>query len=150
MDERYGFILPIWERWWNEFCRLSREGKSLHAHIRGGFAPPKECRILFFYVVKPVGRICGYAEFAGWEAGYRDEMWRNHGHESCLGSKNLYDEFFKGRQKVSFIRFKNLHEASNPVKFDNILPFLREDGKMPRKGFYVDKENTYKLIKILR
>ena len=63
MSERYAYVMMIREKWWNEFRRLNRAGKTVHSYVRKGPAPPKEANLIFFYVVKPVGEIQGYAEF---------------------------------------------------------------------------------------
>ena len=145
-SERYGFIIPIWKKWWDKFCILNRGGKKIHAHIRGGYAPPKTAEKLFFYVVKPVGEIRGYADFYERVVGDREDLWERYGHESCLGSKDLYYKLVDGHVRVTFIRFKNLREALNPVKLDEILVHLGREKTIPRKGLYISEETGLKLV----
>lgn len=147
MSEKYAYVLMIKEKWWNEFCRLNRAGKTNHAYVQGGLAPPKNAKLLFFYVVKPVGEIQGYAEFRERVVGETDAMWKEYGRESCL-SENQYDDLLKGTRKASFIRFTDLHEAANPIPLNNILASLGVN-RLPRRGFYISKEVADTLIKIM-
>lgn len=111
MDEKYGFIIMIREKWWREFLRLHHEGKNVQSYVLRGWAPPKNTSLIFFYVAKPIGEIAGYAEFVERKVGDAEEVWKGHGHESVLGSEEKYHEFVGGDQRVSFIRFKNLQTA---------------------------------------
>ena len=147
MTERYAFIFMIREKWWNEFRRLNRLGRTIHCYVQGGWAPPKDTELLFFYVVKPIGEIQGYAEFVKRKVGKKEDMWKEYGHESCL-SEEQYDNLMRGRPNVTFIRFKNLWEASKPIPFNNILVLLGIN-RMSRKGFYIDKGTADKLIEAM-
>ncbi|RJS82560.1 hypothetical protein CW709_03415, partial [Candidatus Bathyarchaeota archaeon] len=109
-------------------------------------APPKTAEKLFFYVVKPVGEIRGYADFYERVVGDRENLWERYGHESCLGSKDLYYKLVDGHVRVTFIRFKNLREALNPVKLDEILVHLGREKTIPRKGLYISEEIGLKLV----
>lgn len=147
MSERYAFVIMIKEKWWNEFRRLNRAGKVNHVYVQRGFGPPKDGKLMFFYVVKPVGEIQGYAEFRERVVGETDAMWKQYGRESCL-SEDQYDDLLKGARKASFIRFTNLHEASKPILSNDILTSLGAK-RIPRKGFYINKEVADTLIKIM-
>ncbi|MDH5459641.1 MAG: hypothetical protein OEY95_02975 [Candidatus Bathyarchaeota archaeon] len=147
MSEKHAYVVMIKEKWWNEFCRLNRAGKTNHAYVQSGSAPPKNAKLIFFYVVKPVGEIQGYAEFRERVVGETDTMWKEYGRESCL-SENQYDDLLRGARKVSFIRFTNLHESSNPILSNDILASLGVN-RLPRRGFYISKEVADTLIKIM-
>lgn len=149
MSERYAFVIMIKEKWWNEFRRLNRAGKTNHVYVKGGFGPPKDAKLMFFYVVKPVGEIQGYAEFQERVVGEADAMWKEYGRESCLESENQYGDLLKGKKKVTFIRFKNLREAAKPIPSKDILTSLGAR-RIPRKGFYISKEVADTLIKLMK
>jgi len=148
MSEKHAFVVMIKEKWWNEFRRLNRTGKTIHAYVRRGLAPPKNAKLIFFYVVKPVGEIQGYAEFQERIVGETDAMWKEYGRESCLQSEDQYHDLLKGAGKASFIRFTNLHEASKPILSNDILTSL-EVKRLSRKGFYINKEVADTLMKMM-
>ena len=148
MKEDFAFVIMIKDRWWREFCRFHREGKEVQSYVQGGWAPPKNTSLLFFYVTKPVAEIAGYAEFIERKVGEAEELWKKNGHESVLSSEEQYFGFVSGKQRVSFIRFKNLQEAAKPIPLSNVLMFLGVK-RLSRKGFYVDKETADKLIALM-
>jgi predicted transcriptional regulator len=149
MDEKQAFVIMIREKWWREFRRLRREGKQVQSYVQGGWAPPKNASLLFFYVTRPVGEIGGYAEFVERKVGQAEGLWKEHGHESVLGSAEQYCAFVKDKQRVSFIRFKNLQEATKPILLNTVLMLLGVK-RLSRKGFYVDKETADKLIALMK
>lgn len=62
-----------------------------------------------------------------------------------------YDEYIKltrGKDKVTFIRFRNLHEASNYVSFDELSALLSIE-RMPQTGMYITREQADQLIELL-
>jgi predicted transcriptional regulator len=148
MSEKYAFVMMVREKWWREFRNRNSEGKKSHAYVQGGWAPPKNASILFFYVSKPVGEIDGYADFVERKVGDADGLWKENGHESVLASEERYLDFVKGKQRVSFIRFKNLQVAANPIPLSNVLMLLGVN-RLARGGFYVDKETAEKLIGLM-
>ncbi|MDH5793538.1 MAG: hypothetical protein OEZ18_03115 [Candidatus Bathyarchaeota archaeon] len=148
MREDFAFVIMIKEKWWREFCRLHYEGKKVQSYVQGGWAPPKNTSLIFFYVTKPVAEIAGYAEFIERKVGEAEELWKKHGHECVLSSEKQYFEFVSGKQRVSFIRFKNLHEATKPIPLSNVLMFLGVK-RLSRKGFYIDKETADKLLTLM-
>jgi predicted transcriptional regulator len=113
-----------------------------------GAAPPKGTQILLFYVSKPVKNLGGYADFVERKFGTPEELWSKYGDESVLKSEEDYEEFVGTTQNVSFIRFKNLHEAANPIPLGNLLMLLGVK-RLSRKGFYVNKETAAKLISLM-
>jgi predicted transcriptional regulator len=148
MKENYAFVIMIKEKWWREFLRLHHEGKQIQSYVQGGWAPPKNTSIIIFYVTKPLAKISGYAESVERKVGEPEEMWKTHGNESVLSSAEQYFDFVKGKERVSFIRFKNLHEATQSIPLNNVLAILGVK-RLARKGFYVDKETADKLIELM-
>ena len=148
MSERYAFVMMIREKYWTKFCRLNRAGKTNHAYVRIGFGAPKNAELIFFYVVKPVGEIQGYAKFRERVVGETDAMWKEYGRESCLQSENQYNDLLKGAKRVSFIRFTNLREAVHPI-LSRAMQLSFGVKRLPRGGFYVNKKIAETLIKML-
>jgi predicted transcriptional regulator len=148
MKEDSAFVIMIKDKWWREFCRLHHEGKKVQSYVQGGWAPPKDASLIIFYVTKPVAQVAGYAEFIERKVGKAEEQWRKYGRESVLSSEKQYSEFVSGKQRVSFIRFKDLHEATKPVPLKNVLTFLGVK-RLSRKGFYIDKEAADKLLAMM-
>jgi predicted transcriptional regulator len=101
-----------------------------------------------FYVTKPVGEVAGYAEFVERKAGDSEALWKAHGRESVLSSKEEFEEFVRDRKKVSFVRFKNLREAAKPISLNNLLLLLGMK-RLGRGGFFVDKETSEKMIALM-
>jgi len=148
MKENYAFVIMIKDKWWREFCRRHHEGKNVHSYVQGGWAPPKNTSLIFFYVTKPVAEIGGYAEFVERKVGDAESLWSKHGTESALQTAEKYAEFMGGKQKVSFIRFKNLQETAKPIPLNNVLMLLGVK-RLARKGFYINKETADKLIALM-
>jgi len=148
MNERYAFVMMIKDKWWHEFLRLHHEGEQVQSYVQGGWAPPKKASLLFFYVTKPVSEMGGYAEFVERKVGSGEELWQEHGSESVLGTAERYFDFVKGRERISFIRFKNLQEATKPIPLSN-LRFILGIRRLARGGFYMGKETADKLMAIM-
>jgi len=148
MSERYGYILTIKERYWNRFCRLNRAGKTTHAYVQAGIIFLNSVELVFFYSVHPFKEVLGFADFLGREVGDSKELWGSYSQETCLTSYDEYVRLTRGKEKVTFIRFRNLHEASNVVTFDQVSDIL-QISRMPQIGMYLNKAQTDKLIKLL-
>jgi predicted transcriptional regulator len=148
MKENYAFVIMIKDKWWREFCRRHHEGKKAHSYVQGGWAPPKNTSLMFFYVTKPAAEIAGYAEFVERKVGNAESLWSEHGKESALQTAEKYAEFIRDKQRVSFIRFKNLQEAAKPIPLNKVLMLLGVK-RLARKGFYIDKETADKLIALM-
>jgi len=148
MDERYAFVIMVKDKWWREFRRLHHKGKQIQSYVQGGWAAPKNTSLIFFYVTKPVAEIAGYAEFVERKVGDAEGLWKGHGSESVLSSLEEYFDFVKDKQRVSFIRFKNLQEAIKPIPLNNLLMFLGVN-RLARGGFYIDKETADKLVALM-
>jgi predicted transcriptional regulator len=148
MSEKQAFVMMIQGKWWNEFCRNNHNGKRIHSYMKLGLAPPKETSSLLFYVTKPIGQITGYAEFIERRVGDVEKMWQEYGRETVLDSKEKYKSFVGNSRRISFIRFKDLHEAKKPLPLSNALLFLGVK-RLPRRGFYLDKETTDELVAMM-
>jgi len=148
MSERYGYILMIKEKYWIRSCEQNRAGKTTHAYIGGGAAPPKNASQVFFYVVYPFREIRGFGEFIERIVDDSEKLWNSHGYETCLDSHEQYDDLMRGKDKATFVRFKNLHEGFKPIPF-NMISVILEIEKMPRRGRYINKEQANELIRLL-
>jgi predicted transcriptional regulator len=89
--------------------------------------------------------MAGVAEFVERKAGEVDDIWKQHGDESVLSSKGKFREFIGDGKKASFIRFKNLREATRPVSLSNALLLLGVR-RFSRKGFYIEQEVADELL----
>lgn len=139
MISKQAFVMMVQKRWWNEFCRRNHDGKKIHSFVLRGTAPPKDASKLLFYVTKPDGEIAGYADFIERKVGEAERLWKEHGNESVLNSKERYDDFVKDAQRVSFVRFKDLHEMAKTIPLSDVLMSLGVR-RLGRKGFYLNKE----------
>jgi predicted transcriptional regulator len=117
----------------------------VHSYVQKGLAPPKQASLILFYVTKPVGEMAGVAEFVERKAGEAEDVWRQHGDETVLASKGKFKEFVGDGKNASFIRFKNLREASRPVSLSNAL-LLSGIKRFSRKGFYIEQEVAEELL----
>jgi predicted transcriptional regulator len=149
MKEHYAFVIMIKDKWWREFCHVKNKGRTVYSYVQGGWAPPRSASLIFFYVSKPERQIAGYAEFIERKVGDAKELWKEYGSESVLDSEKEYLEFVKDKERVSFIRFKNLQEAAEPILLSKILELLSVR-RLSRKGFYVDKETANKLLTLMK
>jgi predicted transcriptional regulator len=149
MSERQAFVMMVQSRWWNEFCHRNHEGKKTHSFVLRGIAPPKDASRVLFYVTKPVGEIAGYADFIERKFGDADKLWKEHGDETVLGSKEKYDGFVEDSRKVSFVRFKDLHEAAKAIPLNYVLMSLGTR-RLGRKGFYIDREAEDKFVELMK
>ena len=143
MSTQYAFVVMTKSKWWSEFRLHGTE--QVQSYIQKGLAPPKQTSLILFYVTKPVGEVAGYAEFIERKTGDPEKLWNEYGRESVLHPKQKYDEFVGKREKVSFIRFRNLREAVKPIPLSNLLLFLGMK-RLSRKGFYLDKETAEELV----
>jgi predicted transcriptional regulator len=143
MSAKYGFVMMIQPKWWNEFN--ARGDRKAYSYVLKGGGPPKEASVILFYVTKPVGELSGYAEFIERKTGDPKNLWKKYGHESVLDTKEKFDEYIGEKEKASFIRFKNLRIARKPIPLSNILLFFSVK-RLARIGFYIDKETTQELI----
>ena len=145
MSERYAYILPIEEKWWNRLCNRSKAGKTLHVFVRKGVVGPTDVTLVLFYVKHPSRKIRGFGEFVVRVTGDVNELWNTYGQETCLNSYEEYVGFMQGRAKATFIVFKNLRELSMPVSVKDIYRIIGIN-RMPRGGKYINTKEAHRLI----
>lgn len=148
MSEKDAFIMMVKEKWWIQFRQRHQEGKDVHSFVIRGASPPRNTRRILFYVTRPVGEMAGYARYIERKVGDPQELWDRYRTESVLRSTEEYEGFIGSAEKVSFVRFRNLFEAANPISLSNVLMLLGVK-RLSRKGFYVSKETADKLISIM-
>jgi len=148
MTQNYGFVMMTREKWWNRFVSDHRDGKLVQSYVQKGEAPPKDASVILFYVTKPTGQIAGWADFIERKVGEPMDVWEEHGRESVLRSEGEYGEFLGDWPRVSFIRFRNLHQGTHAIPLAEALDLLGKK-RLSRKGFYVDKETAEKAIALL-
>jgi predicted transcriptional regulator len=148
MSERYSFVMMVREKWWIEFRRRLQEGKEVHSFVIRGAGPPKGTQLILFYVTNPVRAIAGYAHYIERIVGKPQDLWSRYGGESVLGSKSRYEEFIGSAAEVSFVRFTDLNVAVNPVHLSSLLMYLGLR-RLSRKGFYVDKDRSDRLVSMM-
>ena len=144
-EEHYAYILVEHEKWWNTRLNQSRKGLNTQAFVRRGKVGPKEATTLLFYVKLPMGEIRGYADFVERINGTPEELWNMYGAETVFESQDAYNNFVEGRNKVTFIRFKNLQELEKPIAWKEVAASLGIK-KMPNGGRYLSRENLNSLI----
>ena len=148
MAQKYAFVMMTKEKWWSRFISDRSQGKQIQSYIQKGVAPPKSASMILFYVTKPAGSICGYAEFIERVVGDTMEIWRKYGKESVLRTDKEYGEFVGDKLQVSFVRFQNLCEARYGVSRMAVLA-SRGTERLSRKGFYIDTETAQKFIALM-
>lgn len=146
---KYGFVLMVRNTWWQEFKRQQHNGIQVQSYVRVGKASPSKTSKLFFYLVKPIGEIVGYADFIERKVGDPQELWKEHGHESVLSTSQRYEGIVRNKPEVSFIRFKNLCEAEKPIVLNNLLMLLGTS-RLQRRGFYVNAKTAETLVELLQ
>ena len=142
-SERYAFILISDEKYWNKLRERNREKEGVHAFVRKNQVGPRETQKLLFYVKKPVMQVLGNADFLERVTGDREELWRKYGAETCFESSDEYSAFAQGREKMTFVRFKNFMELENPQAADILRGIL---GSLQGfRGKYLNLENAKQL-----
>ncbi|HLE76063.1 MAG TPA: hypothetical protein VI864_08530 [Candidatus Bathyarchaeia archaeon] len=142
-SERYAFILISDEKYWNRLRERSVINREAHAFVRKNQVGPREAQKLLFYVKKPIMQIRGTADFIERLTGDREELWRKYGAESCFESFDEYVAFAQGREKMTFVRFKNFTELENPKSTEVIRSVL---GSLQGfRGKYVNEETAKQL-----
>lgn len=118
---------------------------SVHAFVRRGRVGPKEASKILFYVKHPVKAVKGSGNFFERITGTSDDLWNLYGAETVFETKDEYDTFVGGRNKVTFIRFKGMEEFEDPVTFDVVYAAtgLRQ---MPRGGKYLSRETVNSML----
>lgn len=140
MPEHYAYVLLEAEKWWNKRCSHSKMGKTQQAFVRRGKVGPLDAEQLFFYVKHPVREIRGKAEFVERVVGKADALWNKYSAETVFESYNEYREFVDGREDITFIRFKNLQQLTQPVSAKAFLERTGGGSMLSRNGRYISKE----------
>jgi predicted transcriptional regulator len=143
--KQYAFIVLNLEKFWNRLCNQNRAGKSAHAFVRRGVVGPKDAKQIFFYITHPHKDIRGYADFVERLTGNAKELWKAIGSESLLSSYDEYNDFLQRRNRVTFIRFRNLKELPKPIKQKTISQIIRKE-RMPQQGMYISEKMANQLI----
>jgi predicted transcriptional regulator len=142
-NERYAFILISDEKYWNKMRERNRTNKGIHAFVRKNQVGPREAQMLLFYVKKPIMQVRGVADFIERLTGDREELWRKYGAESCFESFDEYCTFAQGREKMTFVKFKNFTELENPKSTEVIRSVL---GSLQGfRGKYVNPDTVKQL-----
>ncbi len=142
-DKGYAFILVMDEKYWNRIRQRCIDNRETLAFVRKGQVGPTRTMRVIFYVKKPIMQIRGAADFIERLKGEREEMWARYGKESCFESEEEYNSFVQGRERVTFIRFRNLLALDKPTVAEEISMVL---GSL--RGFhgrYVDIDTSRKL-----
>ena len=142
-SERYAFILISDEKYWNRLHERHIANREAHAFVRKNQVGPREAQRLLFYVKKPIMQVRGTADFIERLTGDREELWRKYGAESCFETFDEYVAFAQGREKMTFVRFKNFAELQNPKSTEvirNVLGSLQGF-----RGKYVNEETAKQL-----
>jgi predicted transcriptional regulator len=142
-NDRYAFILVADQKYWNKLCERSRANMAVHAFVRKNQVAPKAAEKLLFYVKKPVMQVRGTADFLERLTGPAEELWTEHGGETCFESFEEYCDFAQGRLEMTFVRFKNFAELENPKTKDETRKIL--DSLQGLRGKYVNLETADQL-----
>jgi predicted transcriptional regulator len=142
-NEHYAFILIADEKYWNRLHERNRTNREVHAFVRKNQVGPCAAQRLLFYVKKPIMQVRGIADFIERLTGNCEELWRKYGAESCFESFDEYVAFAQGREKMTFVRFKNFVELENPTPTEIIRGVL---GSLQGfRGKYVNEETAKQL-----
>jgi len=142
--ENYAFILPVDENYWNRLCR--RKKAQTHVFICKSQVAPLQAEKLLFYVVGSENKqILGVADFLERLTGDYLDLWERFGSESCFESFEEYQTFALGRVTMTFIRFNNFCELSNPKPSEDVAKIL---GPLHRFNVvrYLDRESALRLV----
>ena|SRR5271157_1005380 len=144
INERYSYILTVDEKYWNRLRQRKQAGSPLHIFVRKNKVGPKQVQQLLFYVTKKK-QVLGSADFVGRLTGNYEDLWETLGSESYFESFAEYKSFAHEREIMTFIKFSNFNEITNPKPKEEVAEVL---GSM--RGFgagrYLDKETTLQLV----
>ena len=112
--------------------------------IRRNQVAPKNASQLLFYVTKK-HQVLGVADFVERLTGDCMELWEKFGGESCFESLDEYKGFVDGRDKMTFIRFRNLQEIAHPASKEELAKILGSLYRF-RLGKYLDRETAQQLV----
>jgi predicted transcriptional regulator len=113
-NARYAFVLIADEKYWKRLCERNSTDRAVHVFVRKNQVGPCKAQKLLFYVKKPIMQVRGVADFIERLTGNGEELWRKYGAESCFESYGEYTAFAEGREKMTFVRFKNFTKLEKP------------------------------------
>ena len=145
-EDRYTYILVEHEPYWKKRVEQHTKGVSTQAFVRRGKVGPKDTKTLLFYVKFPVGEVKGHGEFLERISGAPNELWSKYGSETVFDSKEDYDKFVDGRDKITLIRFRSLQELDSPLPWKELAATLGIK-KMPNGGRFINRETLTALLK---
>jgi len=146
-EERYAYILVEHEPYWKKRVEQHGKGVSTQAFVRRGKVGPMDANKLLFYVKLPAGEVRGHGEFIERISGASDELWNKYGSETVFESKEDYDKFVEGHEKMTLIRFKNLQEFNTPLPWKEMAATLGIK-KMPNGGRFLNHQTLNSLLKM--
>jgi predicted transcriptional regulator len=142
-NEHYAFVLIADEKYWNRLCERNSANREVHVFVRKNQVGPCEAQRLLFYVKKPIMQVRGVADFIERLTGNCEELWRKYGAESCFETLEEYVAFAEGREKMTFVRFKNFAELENPKSTEIMRSVL---GSLQGfRGKYLNEETAKQL-----
>jgi predicted transcriptional regulator len=118
-NERYAFVLIADEKYWKRLFERSSADREVHVFVRKNQVGPCKAQKLLVYVKKPIMQVRGVADFIERLTGNGEELWRKYGTESCFESYDEYTAFAEGREKMTFVRFKNFTKLEKPKSRDH-------------------------------
>ncbi len=142
--ENYAFILTVDEKYWNRLRQ--RKTAQTHVYIGKSQVAPLQAEKLLFYVISAENKqVLGVADFLKRITGDYMELWAKFGGESCFESFDEYKSFAAGREMMTFIRFNNLREVSNPKPEEEVSKIL---GSIHRFNVvrYLDRDAALSLV----
>ncbi|MFA5366079.1 MAG: hypothetical protein WC325_12930 [Candidatus Bathyarchaeia archaeon] len=142
--ENYAFILTVDEKYWNRLCQ--RKTAQTHVYIGKSQVAPLQAEKLLFYVIDNENKqVLGVADFLERITGDYLDLWERFGSESCFESIEEYKTFASGRETMTYIRFNNLRELSNPKPQEEAAKIL---GSLHRFNVvrYLDRVSALRLV----
>lgn len=135
-DSRYGFVLVMNGSYWN---RLAQQDGSIKFFVRRGAVGPTSTQRLLFYVGGRM-QVLGAADFAERLVGDADALWEQFGAESFFESKQEYKAFCGDNKKMTFIRFENFKQLTEPKPKDDVVRALGSIVWLKPK--YISRQNA--------
>ncbi|MCW3995097.1 MAG: hypothetical protein NWE98_02965 [Candidatus Bathyarchaeota archaeon] len=143
-SEHFAYILTVDEKYWSRLSQRNTAETVAHVFVRKNQVAPKDAEQLLFYVTRK-SQVLGTADFLERLKGNYRDLWEKFGADSCFESFEEYRSFVDGRDMVTFIRFSNLKEVSNPVSKEELAKLLGPLSRF-RLGRYIDKETAAQLV----
>lgn len=113
--------------------------------VRKSTVGPVKTKVLLFYVNRPAREIKGISDFKERVVGKPDDLWQKYGRETVFQSREEFSEFMQGRDRATFIRFRNLRELARPIPLKELLKTMRLP-RLSRSGKYISRDMADRLI----